>query len=49
MRIFGGLLAALGVIGAWNGPGDPEYVEDWGAFLFAVTLIIIGVWLLSGE
>lgn len=43
MKIIGAILVLIGIAGAWHGPLDKEYMEDWAAWLLAVILGMIGL------
>jgi putative Mn2+ efflux pump MntP len=42
MKVIGAILMLIAVAGAWHGPVDKEYLEDWAAWLFFVILGMIG-------
>lgn len=44
MKIIGAILVIIGTTGVWNGPADPEYVEDWIVWIFALILLFCGLW-----
>jgi hypothetical protein len=42
MIAIGLILILIGVAGAWNGPVDTDYAQDWMVWIFFVILGLIG-------
>lgn len=45
MHAIGVICVLIGAIGAWRGPIDPGYAEDWVGFLFFVIMALLGFYM----
>lgn len=41
-------MLVVGVTIAWDGPFDPEYLEDWVLWSVGMGLALVGLWMLTG-